>query len=164
MSQPTSIVRWAAAAAALALLTGCQTSGTETGGPAPTTPAAPTTGAASTPTTSPSPVTAANTVEVCQAVDRLVIAASRKIAADSTAATERELTGEQISAQLRRTLGDLADDVRAQARRAQDQEVRALLGDTADRIDAGARAQRPAAWLDSTFTRIPATLMRECRP
>ncbi|MFC0507751.1 hypothetical protein [Micromonospora costi] len=169
MSQRMPAARRTAGAAVLsallaALLAGCQAAGDEPRAPAsagtPTTTAA----APATPTTSPSAVTAANTVEVCQAVDRLIIEASRKIAADSTAATERELTGEQITAQLRGTLADLADEVRSQARRAQDREIRKLVSGTADRIDAGARADRPAAWLDDTFTGIPATLMRDCRP
>ncbi|SIR21308.1 hypothetical protein [Micromonospora avicenniae] len=164
MSQPTS-TGWRAVVAALlvALLAGCQAPGTESGDPASKKPL-PSTTSVPAATTSPSPVTAANTVEVCQAVNRLIIAASQKISADSTAATKRELTGEQISAQLRRTLAELADQVRGQARRAEDREIRTLVTSTADQIDAGARAVRPAAWLDDTFTAIPANLMRDCRP
>ncbi|MGK5738023.1 hypothetical protein [Micromonospora sp. URMC 103] len=176
MPQPTSTGRRAASGVLLvALLAGCQASGdgtptaAESGAPAPIgaesgTPAPTGSASTATPTTSPSPVTAANTVEVCEAVDRLLLDASRKIAADSTAATERKLTGEQITAQLRETLADLADQVDAQARRAQDREIRTLVAGTADRIDAGARAERPTAWLAETYTDIPATLMRDCRP
>ncbi|WP_158610011.1 hypothetical protein [Micromonospora musae] len=54
--------------------------------------------------------------------------------------------------------------MRDQARRAQDREIRTLITSTADRIAAGARANRPTTWLDDTFTGIPATLMRDCRP
>ncbi|MCX4387011.1 hypothetical protein OG777_08725 [Micromonospora peucetia] len=67
------------------------------------------------------------------------------------------------SPQLRRNLAELADDVRAQARRAADPQIRTLIEETADRIDAGSRASRPAAWLDSTFTGLPPTLTRDCR-
>ncbi|MEV4809835.1 hypothetical protein [Micromonospora avicenniae] len=164
MSQLTSTGRRAAAAALLAaLLAGCQAPGTKSSDLATHKPI-PSTTTTPTPTTSPSPVTAANTVEVCQAVDRLIIAARRKISADSAAATERELTGEEIDAQLRRTLAKLADQVRGEARRAQDREIRTLVTSTADRIDRGSRAARPTAWLDDTFTGIPAVLMRDCRP
>ncbi|MEU6203772.1 hypothetical protein ABZ814_09290 [Micromonospora musae] len=165
MPQPTSTGLRAAGAALLAtLLAGCQTPGANSADPAPNEPRPSPTSAPATPTASPSPVTAANTAEVCQAVDRLIITASRKIIADSNAATERKSTGEQLNAQLRRTLDGLADQVRDQARRAQDREIRTLITSTADRIDAGARASRPTVWLDETFTGIPATLMRDCRP
>ncbi|WBB65265.1 hypothetical protein [Micromonospora sp. WMMD812] len=166
MSQPIVTGRWAVAAVALAaLLAGCQSPGAETdglgGAPTPTAVAAPATAPS---TASPSPVTAANTVAVCQAVDRLIIASSRRIATESAAATERELTGEQIADQLRRNLAELADHVRAQARRAEDPRIGILVRGVADRIDAGSRAARPTAWLSDTFTRIPADLMRDCRP
>ncbi|TDC28898.1 hypothetical protein E1211_27015 [Micromonospora sp. 15K316] len=165
MSHPTSTgLRVAGATLLAALLAGCQAPGTSSDGPTsngarPSPPSA-----AATPTASPSPVTAANTAQVCQAVDGLIITASRRIVADSRAATERESTAEQLNARLRRTLADLADQVRDQARRAQDHEIRTLITSTADRIDAGARAGRPAAWLDDTFTEIPTALMRDCRP
>ncbi|PWU54797.1 hypothetical protein DLE60_29315, partial [Micromonospora globispora] len=115
------------------------------------------------PTASPSPVTAANTAAVCAAVDKLIIAGSREIAADSTEATRRKLTPEQINGQLKGNLADLADDVRAQAARAQDPEIKALIADTATRIDAGARSDNPVKWLSSTFVDIPPRLTRECR-
>ncbi|MEU5562614.1 hypothetical protein [Micromonospora musae] len=165
MPQPTSTgLRVAGAALLATLLAGCQAPGANSAGPASNEPRPSPTSAPATPTASPSPVTAANTAEVCQAVDRLIITASRKIIADSNAATERKSTGEQLNAQLRRILDGLADQVRDQARRAQDREISTLITSTADRIDAGARASRPTTWLDDTFTGIPATLMRDCRP
>ncbi|MEU8296374.1 hypothetical protein AB0C04_03670 [Micromonospora sp. NPDC048909] len=166
MSYATMAARAAIAAGLAALVVGCQAPGSRSGAPASTpTATGPTTPtAAVSPSATPSPVTAANTVQVCQAVDRLIIATSRRIAADSTAATERELTGEQLADQLRGNLAELADQIRSQARRAEDPQIKKLVADTADQIDAGGRAERPAAWLADTFTRIPANLTRDCRP
>ncbi|MFC3504003.1 hypothetical protein ACFOOK_23950 [Micromonospora krabiensis] len=150
-----------------ALLAGCQSPGADTGTPdATATATAPATvpPAPSPSSASPSPFTAANTVAVCQAVDRLIIATSKEIAADSAKATERELTAEQIAEELRADLAELADQVRAEAGRAEDPRIEALVADTADRIDAGSRAKRPTTWMADTYTRIPTTLMRDCRP
>jgi hypothetical protein len=165
MSRSVVYARRAAAAVAFGVLAvGCQDApreeaGTPTGAssPSPTVPASA--------VASPSPVatTAANTAEVCREVDRVILAGSQKIATDSAASVSRDLTGEQVADQLRRNLAELADDVRAQARRAADPQIRALIDDTADRIDAGSRAARPAAWMSSTFTGIPPRLTRDCR-
>ncbi|MEU7994253.1 hypothetical protein AB0B83_02785 [Micromonospora sp. NPDC049060] len=164
MSRSVVYARRAAATVALGVLAvGCQdTAREETARPgaAPPSPTAP---ASAAPSPSPVATTAANTVEVCREVDKLILAGSRRIATDSAASVTRDLTGEQVADQLRRNLAGLADDVRAQARRAADPEIRALIQDTADRIDAGSRASRPAAWMDSTFTAIPPKLTRECR-
>ncbi|MFI7604959.1 hypothetical protein ACIBTV_07530 [Micromonospora sp. NPDC049366] len=168
MFQPTVTGRRAVGVVVLAaLLAGCQSPGAGAGAPDdPATTTAPA-GAAPTPSptsASPSPFTAANTVAVCQAVDRLIIATSKEIAADSAKATERELTSEQIAEELRADLAELADQVRAQAGRAEDPGIEALVAETADRIDAGSRAKRPSSWLADTYTQIPTTLMRDCRP
>lgn len=158
-------IRAAALVALAALGAGCQTTQDETAVPAETpapgpSATAPPTAAAST---SPTAVTAANTAAVCKAVDQVIITGSRKIAADSDAATERELTAEQLNDQLKRSIAGMADDVREQAARAQDPEIKGLLTGTAEKIDAGARASSPTTWLHSTFTTIPATLSQECR-
>ncbi|MER7416661.1 hypothetical protein ABT346_07710 [Micromonospora peucetia] len=164
MSRSVVYARRAAAAVALGVLAmGCQETAQEkaaqTGASAPS----PTVPASVTPSPSPVATTAANTVEVCREVDQVILAGSRRIATDSAASVTRDLTGEQVADQLRRNLAELADDVRAQARRAADPEIRTLVEETADRIDVGSRASRPAAWMDSTFTGIPPKLTRECR-
>ncbi|MFG3703512.1 hypothetical protein ACGF7U_02070 [Micromonospora sp. NPDC047670] len=165
MSRSVVYARRAAAAVALGVLAmGCQDTPREEAA-APAGASSPSPSAASSAAPSPSPVatTAANTAEVCREVDRVIVAGSQKIATDSAASVSRDLTGEQVADQLRRNLAELADDVRAQARRAADPEIRALLEETAGRIDAGSRASRPAAWMSSTFTGIPPLLTRECR-
>ncbi|MGW4502568.1 hypothetical protein ACWENR_28670 [Micromonospora sp. NPDC004336] len=163
MSRSVVYARRAAAAVALGVLAvGCQDTSPEqadAGAPAP----GPTAPASAAPSPSPVATTAANTAEVCREVDRVIVAGSRRIATDSAASVDRDLTGEQVADQLRRNLADLADDVRAQARRAADPQIRALIEETADRIDAGSRASRPAAWMNSTFTAIPPRLTRDCR-
>ena len=158
----TTAIRAAALVTLTALGAGCQATGEESAAPAGTTAAAPSTSAEAGPTASPSPVTAANTAAVCAAVDKLIISGSREIAADSTEATRRKLTPEQLNGQLKGNLAGLADDVRAEAARAQDPEIKALISDTAASIDAGARSDNPVKWLSSTFVDIPPRLTREC--
>ena len=158
----TNTIRAAALMTMTALAAGCQSSGEESGAPAADRTAAPTVSATPGPTTSPSPVTAANTAEVCAAVDKLIIAKSKEISADSAAATRRDLTPEQINDQVKADLADLADDVRGQAARAQDPEIKALVSDAAKRIDAGASSSAPVKWLSSGFVAIPQRLAREC--
>lgn len=154
----SAAIRAAALATMTALAAGCQQTVEETAAPI----TAPPVSAEPAPTASPSPQTAVNTAAVCAAVDKLIIAKSREIAADSAAATRRELTPEQINEQVRADLADLADDVRGQAARARDPEIRALVTDTARRIDAGARSSTPVKWLSSTFVKIPPRLTEEC--
>ncbi|MEV4462702.1 hypothetical protein AB0J51_03670 [Micromonospora echinofusca] len=165
MSRSVVYARRAAATVALAVLAmGCQDSAREDAARGGATPPSPTaTASAAAPSPSPVATTAANTAEVCREVDRVIVAGSRRIATDSAASVSRDLTGQQVADQLRRNLAELADDVRAQARRAADPQIRALIEDTAERIDAGSRASRPAAWMDATFTGIPPKLTRECR-
>ncbi|WP_327030348.1 hypothetical protein OG989_10055 [Micromonospora sp. NBC_01740] len=164
MSRSVVYARRAAATVALGVLAvGCQDTAREETARTGAAPPSPTAPASAAPSPSPVATTAANTVEVCREVDQLILAGSRRIATDSAASVPRDLTGEQVADQLRRNLAGLADDVRVQARRAADPEIRALIQDTADRIDAGSRASRPAAWMDSTFTAIPPKLTRECR-
>ncbi|MEU4782013.1 hypothetical protein [Micromonospora sp. NPDC023633] len=164
MSRSVVYARRAAATVALGVLAvGCQDTAREEAARTGTPPPSPTASASATPSPSPVATTAANTAEVCREVDRVILTGSRKIATDSAASVTRDLTGEQVADQLRRNLAELADDVRAQARQAADPEIRALIEETADRIDAGSRASRPAAWMDSTFTGIPPKLTRECR-
>ncbi|MGC4786262.1 hypothetical protein ACLQ22_00230 [Micromonospora sp. DT178] len=164
MSRSVVYARRAAATVALGVLAvGCQDSAREEAARTGAAPPSPTASASAAPSPSPVATTAANTAEVCREVDRLIVAGSRRIATDSAASVTRDLTGEQVADQLRRNLAELADDVRGQARRAADPDIRALIQETADRIDAGSRAVRPAAWMDSTFTGIPPKLTRECR-
>ncbi|MEU4772527.1 hypothetical protein [Micromonospora sp. NPDC023644] len=164
MSRSVVYARRAAATVALGVLAvGCQDTAREEAARTGTPPPSPTASASTAPSPSPVATTAANTAEVCREVDRVILAGSRRIATDSAASVTRDLTGEQVADQLRRNLAELADDVRAQARQAADPEIRALIEETADRIDAGSRASRPAAWMDSTFTGIPPKLTRECR-
>ncbi|MGK5518761.1 hypothetical protein ACSNN9_05330 [Micromonospora sp. URMC 107] len=164
MSRSVVYARRAAATVALGVLAvGCQDTAREEAARTGAPPPSPTASASATPSPSPVATTAANTAEVCREVDRVILAGSRRIATDSAASVTRDLTGEQVADQLRRNLAELADDVRAQARQAADPEIRALIEETADRIDAGSRASRPAAWMDSTFTGIPPKLTRECR-
>ncbi|MCM0675750.1 hypothetical protein NCC78_13775 [Micromonospora phytophila] len=165
MSRSVIFARRAAATVALAVLAmGCQDAGQdEAAAPAAAPSPSPTAPASPTPSPTPLATTAANTADVCRQVDQAILAGSRKITTDSAASVTRDLTGEQVADQLRRNLADLADDVRAQARRAEDPQIRALIQQTADRIDAGSRASRPAAWMSSTFTGIPAQLARDCR-
>lgn len=163
MSGKTAI-RAAALVTLTALGAGCQATDEDSAAPPGTTAApSPSAEAVPTPSASPSPVTAANTAAVCAAVDKLIIAGSREITADSAAATRQKLTPEQVNAELKENLTDLADDVRGQAARAQDPEIKALVTDTAKRIDAGARSSDPVKWLSSTFVDIPQRLTRECR-
>ena len=161
----TTAIRAAALVTMTALAAGCQSTGEDEAAPAGSSAAAPSaaTEAAPTATASPSPVTAANTVAVCAAVDKLIIAKSKEIAEDSAAATQKELTPEQINDQVKGDLADLADDVRGQAARAQDREIKALITETAQRIDAGSRSSAPVKWLSSTFVEIPQRLAGECR-
>ncbi|SCG44945.1 hypothetical protein [Micromonospora inositola] len=162
----TTAIRTAALVTLTALAGGCSSSGEETAAPGGTTAPAPSASAPATgtpaATAAPSPVTTANTAAVCASLDKLIIAGSRKIADDSAAATRRELTPEQVNAQLKGNLTDLADDVRGQAAGARDPEIKALITDTADWIDAGARSATPVKWLSSTFVGIPRRLTDEC--
>ncbi|SCE78832.1 hypothetical protein [Micromonospora mirobrigensis] len=169
MTRTTATTAALALAAVAALTAGCQGDDDPAGTPqaAPTSPAATATTPAATteptPSASPSPLTAANTASVCRAVDELILKGSREIAADSAAATRQELTPEQVEAQLRENLADLADDVRRQAARADDPQIRALVADAAKKIDAGAGSSAPVKWLNSTFVAIPPRLARDCR-
>jgi hypothetical protein len=168
MSASTAI-RAAALVTMTALAAGCQSTepaGDDTAAPAGSTAAAPASSAPAaqpTGTASPSPVTAANTAAVCAAVDELIIARSKEIADDSAAATRRQLTPEQVNGQVQGNLAQLADDVRGQAARAQDPEIKALLVAAAKKIDAGAASASPVKWLGSSFVEIPQQLSRECR-
>ncbi|WP_433389436.1 hypothetical protein [Micromonospora sp. KLBMP9576] len=161
MSRSVLYARRAAAAVALGVLAvGCQEAAQEQAArtaatqPSPAPPA--------NATLAPVAATAANTVEVCRQADQVILAAGRKIATHPVA-VPRDRAGDQAADQLRRDLAELADDVRAQARRAADPQIRALIEETADRIAAGSRAPRPAAWVDSTFSTIPPELTRHCR-
>ncbi|NES26446.1 hypothetical protein GCE86_28505 [Micromonospora terminaliae] len=162
----TTAIRAAALVAMTALAAACQPTVEDRAAPAgePTAATTPSVTAAATPsaTASPSRVTAANTAAVCAEVDKLIIAKSQEIAADSAAATRRQLTPEQINEQVKTDLADLADGVRGQAARAEDPEIKALVADAAQRIDAGARSSTPVKWLGSTFVEIPQRLTREC--
>ncbi|MEV4489123.1 hypothetical protein AB0K04_03300 [Micromonospora coxensis] len=161
------------ARAVFALLAlGTLTAACQNGADGPADPASAPTGAATTsapaptgePTASASPTgpSAANTVAVCREVDRLIIEGSRRIAADSAAATRRELTPEQLNGQLKGSLAKLADDVRAQAAKAEDPRIRTLVGDAAKQLDAGAGATSPATWMSRSFVGIPEKLSRDC--
>jgi hypothetical protein len=157
MLRATALVSLAAFAA------GCQSDPDGAGEPAAVSP----TTAPATPTDDAEPSssgagTAANTDKVCRAVDKLLLAGSKKLAADSATATREEETGEQLEARLKGTLDDLADDVRAQAKRAEDGEIEALLTETAKQLDAGARSSDPVKWLSSTFVDIPPKVTRDC--
>ncbi|MFC8850509.1 MULTISPECIES: hypothetical protein [unclassified Micromonospora] len=165
-------LRAAALVALLALAAGCQADDTaDDPAAAPTVDAstAPTDSvepfaATSTPSASTPAVTAANTVEVCGEVDRLVLAGSKKLAADSAEATrDKETTPEELNDRLKRTIAGLAGDVRKQAARAEDPEIEKLIGDVAKQLDGGAKAASPAKWLGETFVDIPPKLARECR-
>lgn len=161
----TTAIRAAALVTMTALAAACQSTEEPTAEPtaAPGATAVPSATAPAAATAAPSPVTAANTAAVCAAVDKLIIAKSKEIAADSAAATRRQLTPEQINDQVKADLADLADDVRGQAARAEDPEIKALVGDAARRIEAGANSSTPVKWLGSTFVEIPQQLTRECR-
>ncbi|MFI6331826.1 hypothetical protein ACIBBG_26390 [Micromonospora chersina] len=161
----TTAIRAAAIVTMTALAAACQSTEEPAAEPtaAPSATAVPSATAPPAATATPSPVTAANTVAVCAAVDKLIIAKSKEIAADSAAATRRQLTPEQINDQVKADLADLADDVRGQAARAEDPEIKALVGDAARRIEAGANSSTPVKWLGSTFVEIPQRLTRECR-
>ncbi|MFY1587185.1 hypothetical protein ACN267_22055 [Micromonospora sp. WMMD734] len=112
--------------------------------------------------TGPPAGTAANTAQVCRAVDQLIIDGSRQITADSADATREELTPEQLNGKLKGRLSRLADDVRAQARKARDDRIRKLVEETATKIDAGASAKSPASWMGTDFVDIPPRLTRDC--
>ncbi|MEV0425450.1 hypothetical protein [Micromonospora sp. NPDC050495] len=160
----TTALRAAALVTLTALAGACQADGSpDAAAPAGGPTAAPTTVEPAPTTATPSPPTAANTAEVCAEVDKLIIAKSREIAADAVAATRKQLTPEQINAQVKTDLADLADDVREQAARAADPEIRTLVGRTAQQLDAGARSATPVKWLSSTFVAIPPRLARDCR-
>ncbi|MGC5016989.1 hypothetical protein [Micromonospora sp. DT47] len=152
-----------------ALAAGCQNAGDDqpqsvpaTTGGTPTAGATPTVLVAPTASASPSVGTAANTAAVCRAVDQLIIDGSRRIAVDSSAATERELTPEQLNGQLNGSLARLADDVRDEGAKAEDPRIRRLLTDVAGRLDAGAEATSPAKWMQTSFVDIPQRLTRDC--
>lgn len=160
----TTLIRAAALVTIPALAGACQSAEKDTAAPAGNWTAPPTAAAEPAPSAaSPSPVTAANTAAVCAEVDKLIIAKSRKIAADSAAATRKQLTPEQINAQVKTDLADLADGVRGQAAKAENPAIKALVSETANRIDAGAKSATPVKWLSSTFVAIPQRLTRECR-
>ncbi|MEH0981928.1 hypothetical protein [Micromonospora sp. CPCC 205556] len=155
--------------AVAALTAGCQSSGGDRAPTAPATagataPAGGTPTAAAEPTAAATPTTAsaANTLAVCQAVDKLIVDASRDIARDSASATQRELTPEQLNGQLKGNLAELADDVRDQAARAEDPRVRAVVTDVAEQIDGGVAAKSPATWMTTNFVDIPPRLTRDC--
>ncbi|WP_431925707.1 hypothetical protein [Micromonospora wenchangensis] len=112
--------------------------------------------------TAPTTGTAANTAQVCRAVDQLIIDGSRQITADSADATRKELTPEQLNGKLKGRLSRLADDVRAQARKARDDRIRKLVEETATKIDAGAATKSPASWMGTDFVDIPPRLTRDC--
>ncbi|MEV6706088.1 hypothetical protein [Micromonospora wenchangensis] len=167
--------RRSATALTLALLavlaTGCSDGGTGTGTDAAPGPSAtagtgePTPQAAATTapeSAAPTTGTAANTAQVCRAVDQLIIDGSRQITADSADATREELTPEQLNGKLKGRLSRLADDVRAQARKARDDRIRKLVEETATKIDAGAAAKSPASWMGTDFVDIPPRLTRDC--
>jgi hypothetical protein len=163
----TTAIRAAALVTVTALAAACQPAEEESAAPTRSPSTAPSVSAAAevAPTTAtPSPPTAANTATVCAAVDKLIIDKSKEIAADSAAATRNQLTPEQINAEVKGDLADLADDVRAQAGKATDPEIKALVRDAAQKIDAGARSSTPVKWLSSSFVQIPQRLSRECRP
>ncbi len=170
MSRPAvTTLRAAALVALLALAAGCQSDDTADDPAAgPATADAPTGSvepfaATSTPSASTPAVTAANTVEVCGEVDRLILAGSKKLAADSAAATkDKETTPDELNDRLKRTIAGLAGDVRRQAARAEDPEIEKLIGDVAKQLDGGAKAASPAKWLGETFVDIPPKLAREC--
>ncbi|MFE9692610.1 hypothetical protein [Micromonospora sp. NPDC005806] len=160
----TTAIRAATLVTMTALAAACQPSGEDSAAPAGNWSAPPTASSAGRdPSVTASPLTAANTAAVCAAVDKLIVAKSRKIATDSAAATRRDLTPEQVNEQVKGHLADLADDVRGQAARAEDPEIKALITDTARRIDAGAKSATPVKWLSSTFVAIPPRLTRDCR-
>ncbi|MEH0938155.1 hypothetical protein [Micromonospora psammae] len=155
--------------AVAALTAGCQSAGDDRAPTAPATAAA-TAPAGGTPTAAeptaaatPTTASAANTLAVCQAVDKLIIDASRDIARDSASATQRELTPEQLNGQLKGNLAELANDVRDQAARAEDPRVRAVVTDVAEQIDGGVAAKSPATWMTTSFVDIPPRLTRDCR-
>ncbi|MGY3514898.1 hypothetical protein ACVMYR_01125 [Micromonospora sp. PTRAS2] len=168
-------LRAAALVAVLALAAGCQESDDTTDDPAaapataaPTASTAPTDSvepfaATSTPSASTPAVTAANTAEVCGEVDRLILAGSKKLAADSAAVTrDKETTPDELNDRLKRTIAGLAGDVRRQAARAEDPEIEKLITDVAKQLDGGAKAASPAKWLGETFVDIPPKLARDC--
>ncbi|WP_432956398.1 hypothetical protein [Micromonospora haikouensis] len=166
-------LRAAALVAVLAFAAGCQSDDTADGpaaAPAPTVDAstAPTDSvepfaATSTPSASTPAVTAANTAEVCGEVDRLILAGSKKLAADSAEATrDKETTPDELNDRLKRTIAGLAGDVRKQAARAEDPEIEKLITDVAKQLDGGAKAASPAKWLGETFVDIPPKLARDC--
>ncbi|WP_229406543.1 MULTISPECIES: hypothetical protein [Micromonospora] len=169
-------LRAAALVAVLALAAGCQSDDTTddpAAAPATTAPAADaSTGptgsvepfaASSTPSASTPAVTAANTAEVCGEVDRLILAGSKKLAADSAAVTrDKETTPDELNDRLKRTIAGLAGDVRRQAARAEDPEIEKLITDVAKQLDGGAKAASPAKWLGETFVDIPPKLARDC--
>ncbi|MFG2053854.1 hypothetical protein ACGFI9_07450 [Micromonospora sp. NPDC048930] len=160
----TTAIRAAALVTMTALAGACQPAGEDTAAPGAWQSPVPTVSAEPAPSTvAASPVTAANTAAVCAAVDKLIIAKSKEIAADSAAATTRQLTPEQLNAQVKADLADLADDVRGQAAKAEDPEIKALVTETAQKIDSGAKSASPVKWLSSTFVTIPQRLTRECR-
>lgn len=177
MSRPAvTALRAAALVAVLALAAGCQSDDTTddpAAAPATTAPAADaSTGptgsvepfaASSTPSASTPAVTAANTAEVCGEVDRLILAGSKKLAADSAEATrDKETTPDELNDRLKRTIAGLAGDVRKQAARAEDPEIEKLITDVAKQLDGGAKAASPAKWLGETFVDIPPKLARDC--
>ncbi|WP_328340570.1 hypothetical protein [Micromonospora sp. NBC_00421] len=152
------------------LATGCSDGGADTdAAPGPSAGATGTPTVESTPDTvtatadaTPTAGSAANTAQVCRAVDQLIIDGSRQIVADSTEATREELTPEQLNGKLKGRLSRLADDVRAQSRKAQDARIRKLVDETAAKIDKGAAAKSPATWMGTDFVDIPPRLTRDC--
>ncbi|NES14787.1 MULTISPECIES: hypothetical protein [Micromonospora] len=159
----TSALRAATLVTLTALAGACQSTGEDSAAPVGSPTAAPSVTSAEPGPTTAEPPTAANTAAVCAEVDKLIIAKSREIAADSAAAARKQLTPEQINAQVKADLADLADDVRGQAAKAADPEIKALVTETAQKIDAGAKSASPVKWLSSTFVAIPQRLTRECR-
>ncbi|WP_431973731.1 hypothetical protein [Micromonospora haikouensis] len=164
-------LRAAALAAMLALAAGCQSddpAAAPSASTGPTASTAPTDSvepfaATSTPSASTPAVTAANTAEVCGEVDRLILAGSKKLAADSAEATrDKETTPDELNDRLKRTIAGLAGDVRKQAARAEDPEIEKLITDVAKQLDGGAKAASPAKWLGETFVDIPPKLARDC--
>nr|QLJ99089.1 hypothetical protein HZU44_02550 [Micromonospora carbonacea] len=158
-------LRATALVALAALAAGCQSDDT-----ADDPAAAPVTTASTAPPASTEPfaatstpaVTAANTAAVCGEVDRLILAGSKKLAADSAEATRDKATADELNSRLKQTIAGLAGDVREQAARAEDPEIEKLIADVAKQLDGGAKAASPAKWMGDTFVDIPPRLAREC--
>ncbi|WP_036373905.1 hypothetical protein [Micromonospora sp. ATCC 39149] len=159
-------LRATALVALAALAAGCQSDDT-----ADDPAAAPVTTASTAPPASTEPFAATSTPAVTAAqhrprcagrVDRLILAGSKKLAADSAEATRDKATADELNSRLKQTIAGLAGDVREQAARAEDPEIEKLIADVAKQLDGGAKAASPAKWMGDTFVDIPPRLAREC--